>query len=372
MAETFDTSGNIKKSTNMVKAVKTSQANIYSNNNGNIVVKKENGYSSYGGKTSPILVIKPNQNEMTNYKKIEMQDEYEDELLMNMNTEAFNCNVKNQTSRNTRSKTPTTVLNQSNTNGTSNNNFNNLKNVTKQQENNDDEDDDFLMANIKNFEKNAKLNIKGNCTSLQMNSKNGFSENKPSNVNNTNNNLYSKRPLSTNSNLDKQFKTNQNIKKVRTEEAKNINENPYKNYYGSKSKADDDDDDDLIYCIDIDENYNLFSGKMVKNQEIEPNKAFASKDLVPPLALADLANPNFVIKCCQKNFDPDNGLSTCSHTVDNCYVLTLSGGILQFKLKWYQECIVGGGKNSMLENVYISDGPMSKLLDMTCKEAKVI
>jgi hypothetical protein len=132
----------------------------------------------------------------------------------------------------------------------------------------------------------------------------------------------------------------------------------------------------MMYLNDIDENYGKFTKHIVNNalpDKLKEEKANSTKVTVPSTCLSDLSGESFVTKCCKLNFDPSFDLSTCTHTVVNCYFYTLVGGLSQFKHKWYQECKLADSKTSArLDNVYLGDEALSKLLEMTCKEAKAL
>ena len=77
--------------------------------------------------------------------------------------------------------------------------------------------------------------------------------------------------------------------------------------------------------------------------------------------------------CCLFNVPDPSGdepgaLATCEHEI-RCQVKTLTAQLKQVKLKWHQECILADDTNDSLA-AYISDEPMSQLLEMTCAQAK--
>lgn len=134
------------------------------------------------------------------------------------------------------------------------------------------------------------------------------------------------------------------------------------------------DDEDFMFLNDIDENYNQYTSKAI-HKAPEPIKTVVEP---PPNSmfkinkLSDLTNQTFTSRCCHVNFDADSNLAQCSHQVKQCYFLTLTGSLQQFKHKWYQECVVSCKNEASvrLDNVYLGDEPLCKLLEMTAKEAR--
>lgn len=138
----------------------------------------------------------------------------------------------------------------------------------------------------------------------------------------------------------------------------------------------DQDDEDFMFMNDIDENYNQYSSKAIHKAPTVSNKPVTveqpSNSMFKVNKLSDLTDQTFISRCCRANFDADSILATCSHQVKQCHFLTLVGTLQQFKHKWYQECVVccKSEPSVRLNNTYLGDEPLCKLLEMTAKEAR--
>jgi hypothetical protein len=93
--------------------------------------------------------------------------------------------------------------------------------------------------------------------------------------------------------------------------------------------------------------------------------------------LSSVVQKSFLVNCCfnkkpsieggQELTSSKPSLSTCCHLIHGHFV-TLTSALKQFKLNWYQECIISDGTHNL--EVYIGNEPIAQLLEMTCKEAK--